>query len=739
MSGASSYRLQSRVQGTGVWSDRYFGAGTTYNWAGLSDERVFEFQVRAENAVGAGAWSAVEPGYIRKYLDPQFISQSGIPAKIGVGQSFTYSQVWKNNGAETWTGGAHGTGPYNPANTSVWGTGFVAYPGSTATGATVTTSLTAVAPATPGTYPLQRIMQKSGTSYGAASTSASVIVVGPPTCTAVTPNVVSTFDPNATITATLAGPSSVEAASIRVWGDVQGEPSGATYQMTYNGSNWIATFPVASHLSPGETKINIVAAVSNSMFMPATACANTAITYQQLPLPTVTLEPTYGSFGDASRQGFVVNRQGGEFAKINVDLGSYNSTLKARVEVLDASDANLIVALNSLTGGQQNSVNMSSSTLSAVQAAWTQANATVRVTYSDASAAAQGKVVTIPIAWMTAPSGLTVTASGIQAPTATVAATLNSTGGPFSTATHGDFTGSVRVMPSGDTTGSTAPVSAEGAWSISNLDYAQLYTTQLVAVARAVPPAGVSLLNPLEFTSSTFTLPVQSPLSVAATDGTRENDVQVVWPAIATGSAIRYRVYRDATEITPVTGITGLEVIDTPPARGVTYNYSVKTMINNIVSQSEAADSGFVPACRAARLIGASLDAGMTAINGMVEKWECLEGLTGTGQIDSLGASEIVMGGTNPVYRKFSYPLPENLTDGAHTLRATLDSAGVSINATRSYDIPFVVDRAAITVNNLTILYDGSAAQNGLEATSIGRFGVKMDGGSGIGFAEEVK
>ncbi len=45
----------------------------------------------------------------------------------------------------------------------------------------------------------------------------------------------------------------------------------------------------------------------------------------------------------------------------------------------------------------------------------------------------------------------------------------------------------------------------------------------------------------------------------------------------------------------------------------------------------------------------------------------------------------------------------------------------------------------SIAVNDMTITYDGSPAKAGQEASSIGRFGVRMEGGSGIGFAEEVK
>jgi hypothetical protein len=53
--------------------------------------------------------------------------------------------------------------------------------------------------------------------------------------------------------------------------------------------------------------------------------------------------------------------------------------------------------------------------------------------------------------------------------------------------------------------------------------------------------------------------------------------------------------------------------------------------------------------------------------------------------------------------------------------------------------MPFQLNRASIAVNDLTITYDGSPAKAGQDATSIGRFGLRMEGGSGIGFAEEVK
>lgn len=737
VSGATTYRLQQRKQGTSTWTDLVASASTSYNWTGRTDESIFEFQVRAENAVGASAWSAIETGYIRPALAPVFVSQSGIPSKIGVGQSFTFSQVWRNTGSETWTGTAYGTAHHAANGAIQWGVGFTSFAGSTATNAQVTSTMTATAPATAGTYTLQRIMQKSGASFGAPSSAATVVVYDTPKCTAVNTDVSTTFNPAGSITATLAGASSVETALVRVWGEIKGEANGIEYPLAFNGTNWVVTFPVAPHLSPEEVKINVKASVSNSVF-PSSVCATASVIYQQLPLPAVSLTPTFGSFGDATRQGFVVNRSGGEFAKINVDLGAFSSSLKARVEVLDPSDSLLNVALNAINAGQQTSVLMSSSTLSATPSSWQQVNASVRVSYADPAAAAQGKVVVVPIAWTVAPAGLTVNAAGIKAATPTVNAAIAPSGGSFSSSAHGAFTGYLRVAPNAATVGTSQDVSSDGTWSVANLDYAQLYASQLVAVARAVPPSGITLFNPLEFVSTAFSLPVQAPLTVVATDGTRENDVQVLWPAIASGSAIRYRVFRDTSEITPATGISAIEFIDVPPNRGTAYTYTVKTMINNVLSQGEASDTGYVPACRAARLIGASLNADMSAINGLIERWDCLEDATGTGTVDAGAAFAVPISGSS-TYRSFSYTLDPELPDGAHVLRLGIDSAGVVLNATRSYDIPFTLGRSSISLKSLTILYDGSTAQPGLEATSIGRFGARMEGGAGLGFAEEIK
>ncbi len=267
------------------------------------------------------------------------------------------------------------------------------------------------------------------------------------------------------------------------------------------------------------------------------------------------------------------------------------------------------------------------------------------------------------------------------------------------------------------------------------LDYNALVGKSLVATARAVPPAGTTLLAPLEIASVAKipTLPVRN---LQATDGTLEDVVRVSWDAPAEGAVgITYDVWRDGEQILTNSALRTLD--DAPPVRGQIYNYRVvATLVTD--KSAEVQDPGHIPACRAARLVGAILNADMSAINGLVEQWSCLVSVTGTSAIDASAGLELGLQGVKK-YRAFSVPVPAALADGAHVLRLGIVSAGVTLNAARTYEVPFTLSRAAIAVKDLTITYDGSPAKAGMEASSIGRFGIRMDGGTGIGFAEEVK
>ena len=225
-------------------------------------------------------------------------------------------------------------------------------------------------------------------------------------------------------------------------------------------------------------------------------------------------------------------------------------------------------------------------------------------------------------------------------------------------------------------------------------------------------------------------------LSANATDGTIEDAVNVTWAMSYTGGgSVTYDLFRDEESI--ATGITPKEFLDSAATRGAIHTYKVQAKVGGVVV-GEITDTGFIPECRAARFIGASLSGDMASVNGLIEQWQCLSELNATRAIDAATPEALSVSGSG-AYKSFSIPLSAGLADGNHVVHLTLESVGVGINSNRTFDIPFTLNRASIAVKNLSIIYNGSLAVNGLEANSIGRFGVRMDGGSGIGFAEEVK
>lgn len=729
--GASSYKLEQRKQGGGAWTQLYSGAAMSYNWTGLSDESVYEFQVTAVNVVGSGATSAIETGFIRKLIEPVFVSQAGVPAKIGTGQSFTFSQVWQNNGAETWAGaGSYGTSSFAPADTSVWGKGFVAFPaGSTATTASVTASVTVTAPATAGKYNLQRVFQKGGVDYGAASTATEVLVLGNPTCTSVTPGVTTFYDPNQLVTVSIDGPQSVESALVRVWTEVNGQDDVRDYPATFENGQWTTTVDMKNHSGYGVVFLRGV--VSNTVLATNENCATASATFVELPVPQLLLTPTQGGFGDASDQGFVTQRSSGLFAKATVTLPGYNQ-LKAKIEVRNESGALLGSALQNVATGIETNVETTQTTGNA----WADFVGSVRVSYSDANAALQGKELIVPVRWKLSPVSMSVGLTFGDVLPLSALATV-SAGGAFNESAHGQFVARLEYGNGGVFAENRATDSV-GHAPFTALDYGAIYNRPLIGVMTAVPPSGVNLLQPIEFFSSATSVPVQAPTAVSATDGTREDDVEVTWVETVTGSPIRYRIYRDSEDITG--GSTGLAVttfLDTPPVRGQVYAYSVKSEIDGNVSAQKATDPGHVPACRAPRIVGATVNADMTAINGLVQQWDCLKTVEATGGVDTEAVSAVTLSGA-PSYLSFNYPLAPSLADGAHVFKLTLKAPEITLNSEQTFEVPFTLDRASITVNEIVITYDGAPATAGVETNSIGRMGVTVTGGSGIGFAVPV-
>ena len=225
------------------------------------------------------------------------------------------------------------------------------------------------------------------------------------------------------------------------------------------------------------------------------------------------------------------------------------------------------------------------------------------------------------------------------------------------------------------------------------------------------------------------------PANVQATDGTYWDKVVISWQSVS--STAKYEVFRDSTLISPAGGITATSFEDTGGVAGQNYSYILKTLLDEGVSVASASDIGFVSTCRAPRFIGASINADMTAINGLVQQPACLTNVSMTGAIGTTVPQTVTPEGA-PEYLSFSFPVPSSLKDGPYTFYLNIKAPGVVPDGDRTYPVSFTLNRASITSNEAVITYNGQPAVDGVETDSIGRMGVLFSGGAGIGFAEPI-
>jgi len=717
ISGASSYDVQYRKVGDVNWAYASGISGSSWTLS-TTDESMFEFQVRGVNVIGQGAWSNSVNGYVRAAIMPIFVSQTTLPADVFIGTNFSVTQTWKNAGFETWT--TDGTYYLSMApGSGDFGANAAVFASSVAQDQTGTNTMVLTAPSTPGTYVFSRKFMKSSSGYGAASTPTTIKVWGAPTCGSMKVSQPYTYDINGNIIVNFTVNDQTTNVTASVWSDVNGTDDIKSYMPTLTAGVYQFVVPVANHSGFGMYHAKVD--VSNVV---ASGSCEIQFELRELSLPVVTLTDIVGKGGDNE---FVVG-QTKTAPTINASA-TRPDNLALAIDVLD-SQGNSISTSNMNSGAA--SANIGGDRWSG--AAWSKLPYTLRVRYSDAGAASQNKVLNIPIQLILSPAGNTLSLSYSQSQPLVATTTMGGPGGvAYDPSAQGEWLSKVAVQGGSDLD-AFATMGASGS-NTHSLSYDSLYGKTLVATARANPPAGIVLRAPIEITA-TAKIPVMPVLNLAATDGTLEDTVHVSWntPAVG-GTGFRYDLYRDDALLQASMNDTQYD--DTPPQRGQQYTYKVIAILSTDRSVP-ATDTGFVPACRAARLIGASLNADMSAINGLLEKWECVSSFGLTSAIDAGEAADTPYTGAK-TYWSFSVPVPSTMPDGAHILHLGMASGGVTINANRVYDVPFNLNRASITVNNMTIIYDGAPAQDGQTATSIGRFGVKMDGGSGIGFAVPIQ
>lgn len=715
VAGASSYDVQYRKAGSSTWTS---AVGVASGWQlSTTDESVFEFQVRATNAVGAGPWGATATGYIRPQIMPDFVSQS-VPTDVRVGASFSASQIWKNSGYTSWSDAtfqllqASGSGNFGSAP-GTFSPAVVQNQNGTST-------LALVAPSTPGTYSFSRQFSKDGVDYGSPSTPVSIKVWGDPVCSALTVNKPYVYELDGTVSAQFNANNQATSQTASVWNEAAGPATAKTYAPVYGAGMYKFDIPLANHggqVGSYRVRVDVSNAVSSG------SCEVT-FELRALDTPVASLQALVGTGSTANS--FAVGQTAAQAILAATVTRTENMALV--VELLDGDGAT--AAMANLAAGSA-TVNLGGARWTGD--AWSTRGYTLRARYADPGAASQGKNLDVPVTLILTPSGNTLALGIVPGHPLTATSAMGRGAQPYDLAAQGSWASKVAVQGGADL--DTLSAMGESGQRSHLLDYSALVGKSLTAMARAMPPAGITLINPLEV-SATVKIPMLPVRNLQATDGTLEDVVRVSWePPAAGASGFTYDVYRDSELIQ--SGQTTNTLDDAPPVRGQEYSYRVVAKLSTDKSP-ESADPGHVPACRAARLIGASLNADMSAINGMLERWDCLAGMTATSAIDAQTPGEMPYAGSS-VYRSFTVPVPSGLADGSHVLRVGMESEGVTLNASRTYDVPFNLNRASIAVNDLTILYNGTKATTGLEASSIGRFGIKMEGGSGIGFAEEIK
>ena len=110
--------------------------------------------------------------------DAAFVSYSGVPTTMTVGETKTVSVTMENTGTSTWTaGGGYKLGSQGPKDNTTWGLNRVAVSGSVASKAPHTFTFEITAPSTAGSYTFSWRMLKEGVAwFGSTTTSQSITV-----------------------------------------------------------------------------------------------------------------------------------------------------------------------------------------------------------------------------------------------------------------------------------------------------------------------------------------------------------------------------------------------------------------------------------------------------------------------------------------------------------------------------------------------------------------------------------
>jgi hypothetical protein len=699
VTGASGYDVQYRKQGDTTWTlVQNVSSGWEFT---TTDESTFEFQVRAKNAAGTGSWSASETGFIRKYIDPVFVSQS-VPSNVKVGSTFPVSQVWRNDGATTWNT-ADNLGIV-PASGSF--TGSLAKVGkTTATGQNGSFNASVTAPATPGSYSLVMDWRYNGTTYK-SSPAANIRVWGPPVCSSIQVSKTLTYNPadKIAVTATL-GSEASSVTGARAWSLINGQDDLQTYPVSGSGPY---TFEVdlSKHTGYGTYRAELL--IANPV---ETGVCTVEFELRQVASVSVNLSSVFG----------------GDGANTFVVPPSLGPAINVQAVRTDNLPLNLALKDSAGTAIHTNTMSGASAALNAAgwdaEQAWETRAAVVEVRYADDGAHAQVGSVTIPVMLMTPPDRVSVAAVSSEQLPLTVTATIQKDGQTAPEAKVGQWR--IRLSDNqGDTEIRSWQDAVQSQVSFNDLDYPSLWDKTLRVTARVQPPSGITLAQPLEVT--TTVRPAVMPVrNIQATDGTLEEVVRITWSAPFDGMpGVTYTLLRNGQAIASSLSETMFE--DVPPVRGEVYQYGVVAKVGRRQSQT-AVDPGHLPACILPRVETVGVVGSAQDSLGVIVRWlSCLDNGRLQYSFDNQPEQEATVTIGNQ-WAATELPIGA-LSNGEHTVVFRSFANNNGLNPPRTQTFTLTINRSGVEPGGVTLLYNGRPAVNGQETDSIGRFGIKLKG-----------
>jgi len=355
--------------------------------------------------------------------------------------------------------------------------------------------------------------------------------------------------------------------------------------------------------------------------------------------------------------------------------------------------------------------------------AWETRAAVVEVRYADNGAHAQVGSVTIPVTLMTPPIPVSVAAVSSEQLPFSVTATIQQNGQTALEAKVGPWR--IRLSDNqGGTEIRTWQDTVQSQVTFNGLDYPSLWDKTLLVTAHAQPPAGITLAQPLELTT-TVRPAVMPARNLQATDGTLEEVVRITWNAPFDGMpGVTYQLLRNGQAI--ASSLTEAVYEDVPPVRGEVYQYSVVAKADGRQSQA-AVDPGHLPACFLPRVETVDVVGSAQDSLGVIVRWlSCLNNGRLQYSFDNQPEQEAAVTIGNQ-WAATELPIGA-LSNGPHTVvfRSFANNNGLTPPRTQTFT--FTINRSGVEPGGVTLLYNGRPAIDGQETDSVGRFGIKLEG-----------